>query len=179
MDRVDSRNNWILIDELLDSETDEWRRRMLSQLKQHIQAECGGDLDALMATMVDDPVFHNWNGMTDSGPKGYDNLKLFYNNLIGSGANRFEYAIERIIIGDDTLVTEGAIRVPFTGAMLQAMGVSDAKPDAIYATRGRTVTFWPFSVDGRIIGEDIYSMTSEVTDAEEVELNPYNYGEST
>ena len=48
----------------------------------------------------------------------------------------------------------------------------------MYATRGRTVTFWPFEKDtGKIIGEDIYSMTTDITEAEEVELNPYTYGE--
>jgi len=45
-----------------------------------------------------------------------------------------------------------------------------------YATRGRTVTFWPFSEDGRMMGEDIYSMTTDFADAEEVNLKPYTYG---
>jgi hypothetical protein len=177
METIDSRNNWKIIDELLESETNDWRRQMLSQLKEHVQAECGGDLEALMATLVDDPNFHNWTASEDSGPKGYDNLREFYSNLIGSGSNQFEYRIERIVIGDDTLVTEGEIKVPFRGSMLQAMGITSAKPGAFYATRGRTVTFWPFSKDGRIMGEDIYSMTTDFTDAEEVNLNPYTYGE--
>ena len=177
MNTIDSRRNWRIIDELLEQETDSWRIQMLSQLKEHVQAECGGDLDALMATLIDDPQFHNWNGTEDAGPKGYDNLREFYSNLIASGSNRFEYAIERIVIGDDTLVTEGEIRVPFAGAMLKAMGREDVKDDAFYATVGRTVTFWPFARDGRIIGEDIYSMTGDLKDAVEVNLNPYTYGE--
>jgi hypothetical protein len=35
------------------------------------------------------------------------------------------------------------------------------------------------SHDGQIIGEDIYSMASDITDAKEVKLNPYTYGESS
>ncbi|MBC8270635.1 MAG: nuclear transport factor 2 family protein, partial [Gammaproteobacteria bacterium] len=62
MTTVDSRRNWALIDTLLEDETDSWRIQMLSQLKEHVQAECGGDLDALMATLIDDPQFHNWSG---------------------------------------------------------------------------------------------------------------------
>ena len=177
METIDSRNNWKIIDELLQTEADEWRRLMLRRLKEHVQAECGGDLDALMDTLVDEPRFHNWSATEDVGPKGYANLREFYAGLIGSGSNRFDYRIERIIIGDDTLVTEGEIRIPFQGSMLQTMGIKDANPEAFYATRGRTVTFWPFSQDGRIIGEDIYSMTTDITDAEEVTLNPYTYGE--
>ena len=179
MTTVDSRRNWALIDTLLEDETDSWRIQMLSQLKEHVQAECGGDLDALMATLIDDPQFHNWSGNNDVGPKGYDDLRSFYENLIASGSNRFEYAIERIIIGDDTLVTEGEIKVPFAGTMLKAMGREDVEEDAFYATTGRTVTFWPFSTDGRIIGEDIYSMTSDFSDAIAVELTPYTYGENS
>ena len=39
-------------------------------------------------------------------------------------------------------------------------------------------TFWPFSEDGKIIGEDIYSSTTELQEAVEVNLNPYIFGES-
>jgi len=174
---VDSRNNWQLIDERLTTETDNWRITMLTNLKRHIQAECGGDIDALLSTMIDEPVFHNWTATGDSGPKGFDALKEFYTGLISSGANRFEFNIERIIIGDDTLVTEGAIRIPFPGSMLLAMGIEGVNADTTYATRGRTVTFWPFDPDGKIIGEDIYSMTTDFNDLEEVTLIPYSYGE--
>ena len=179
MTTLDSRRNWAIIDTLLENESNTWRAQMLTQLKEHVQAECGGDLEALMATLVDDPLLHNWAGTTDSGPKGYDDLRAFYSNLITSGSNRFEYAIERIVIGDDTLVTEGEIKVPFAGKMLKAMGIEDVNEDAYYATVGRTVTFWPFAPDGRIIGEDIYSMTSDFSDAIEVQINPYVYGEDS
>jgi hypothetical protein len=174
---IDSRNNWQLIDELLTTETNEWRITMLRNLKEHMQAECGGDIDALLNTMIDEPVFHNWTATQDSGPKGYDALREFYSGLIASGANRFEFSIERIIIGDDTLVTEGAIRIPFAGSMLLSMGIEGVSKDTIYATRGRTVTFWPFDPAGKIIGEDIYSMTTDFDDLEEVTLIPYSYGD--
>ncbi len=174
---VNPRNNWRLIDELLASDTDTWRRTMLEALKQHIQAECGGNLDALMRTMVEEPVFHNWTATSDSGPRGSEALKAFYTGLIASGANQFEFNIERIIIGDDTLVTEGAIRIPFAGTMLQSMGIEDVSPDLTYATHGRTVTFWPFDRSGKIVGEDIYSMTTDFNDLEEVTLIPYTHGD--
>ena len=176
MEVVASREGWRLIDEMLASESDDWRRQMLSQLREHMRAECGGELDRLLATLVDDPQFHNWDKDVDQGPKGAEALREFYTGLIASGANRFEYHLERIVIGDDTLVTEGRIRVPFAGSVLKSMGM-DVKEDAVYATRGRAVTFWPFAPDGRIIGEDIYNMTTDLGEAEEVELKPYTYGE--
>ena len=179
MKTVDSRNNWKHIDKLLESETDDWRRHMLSRLKEHVQAECGSDLEALLATMAAEPAFHIWSGTEDNGPKGADGLREFYAGLIASGSNRFEYAVERIIIGDDTLVTEGELYTPFSGAQLTAMGLEGFNEDKHYATRGRTVTFWPFEKDtGQIIGEDIYSLTSDISTAEEVQMNPYTYGET-
>ena len=178
MKTVDSRNNWKHIDSLLESETDEWRQHMLIQLKEHVQAECGGDLDALLATMSVEPAFHIWSATEDSGPKGASGLREFYAGLIASGSNRFEYAVERIVIGDDTLVTEGELYTPFSGEQLTAMGLKGFERDKQYATKGRTVTFWPFERDtGQIIGEDIYSLTTEITDAEEIVLNEYTYGE--
>ena len=113
------------------------------------------------------------------GNKMIEAADQLYEKLIASGSNRIEYAIERIIIGEDTLVTEGEIKVPFAGTMLKAMGREDVEEDAFYATTGRTVTYWPFSTDGRIIGEDIYSMTSDFSDAIAVELKPYTYGENS
>jgi hypothetical protein len=179
MKTVDSRSNWRHIDELLATETDDWRRHMLTQLKEHVQAECGSDLDALIATMSDNPRFHIWSATEDSGPKGLDALKEFYAGLIASGSNRFEYAVERIVIGDDTLVTEGQLHTPFSGAMLKQMGLPNIDETKMYATKGRTVTFWPFEKEtGKIIGEDIYSITTDFADAEEIELNAYTYGEA-
>ena len=50
---VDSRKNWRLVDPLLADMTNAWRRTMLLALKEHRQAECGGDLEALMLTMIE------------------------------------------------------------------------------------------------------------------------------
>ncbi len=58
------------------------------------------------------------------------------------------------------------------------MGRKGFEKEKHYATKGRTVTFWPFERDtGTIIGEDIYSLTTEITDAQEIVLNQYTYGE--
>ena len=60
------------------------------------------------------------------------------------------------------------------------MGLKGFAKEKYYATKGRTVTFWPFEKDtGKIIGEDIYSLTTEITDAEEIILNEYIYGEDS
>ena len=70
MKTVDSRNNWRLIDEMLETETDEWRRHMLLQLKEHVQAECGSDLDALLKTMSSNLGFISGQQTKTAAQKG-------------------------------------------------------------------------------------------------------------
>ena len=77
------------------------------------------------------------------------------------------------MIGAGTVVTEGEIDRPFTGAQLKAFGRTDVRKDAIYASIGRTATVWPFSQDLKLIGEDLYSQTSNLMDAQQVNLKPY------
>lgn len=173
---LDCRNNWRLLDELLEQEQDTEKRHMLSQIKQHMQAENGGDLAALMDTVMAEPIYHKWAADgSESGPKTRADLEEFYTGLIASGVNQFEYAVERVVIGDRCVVTEGDIRIPFAGAMLQSMG-QDVDADARYATSGRCVTFWPFDADGKIIGEDIYTMGGfDFDKVEKVKVVEYRY----
>lgn len=176
MTTLDCRNNWRLLDQLLEQEQDADKHHMLSQIKLHMQTETGGDLDALMDTVTAEPIYHQWAADgTESGPKNRADLQEFYTGLIGSGANQFEYAIERIVVGDNCVVTEGDIRIPFAGSMLQSMG-KDVDAEGRYATSGRCVTFWPFDADGKIIGEDIYTMGGfDFDKVEKVEVAEYSY----
>ena len=124
--------------------------------------------------MSAEPAFHIWSAKEDSGPKGASGLREFYSGLSASGSNRFEYAVERIVIGDDTQVREGELYAPFSIEQLTAIGLKEFTIDKYYATQVRTVTFWPFERDtGQIIGEDICPLSTEITDAEEIVLNEY------
>ena len=173
---LDCRNNWRMLDELLEKEKSTDKRHMLGQIKLHMQTETGGDLDGLMNTLTAEPIYHQWGADgSESGPKNRAELEEFYRNLIASGANQFEYAIERVVVGADCVVTEGDIRIPFSGEMLQSMGLK-VDVDARYATAGRCVTFWPFDADGKIIGEDIYTMGGfDFESAKKVEVAQYRY----
>ena len=173
---LDCRNNWRLLDQLLEQEPTAEKRQLLNQIKLHMQAETGGDLTTLMSTVTASPVYHQWSADgVDSGPKSRADLEEFYRNLIASGANQFEYAIERVVIGDRCVVTEGNIRIPFTGEMLASMG-KEVDVNARYATAGRCVTFWPFDAEGKIIGEDIYTLGGfDFDNVEQVEVHDYEY----
>ena len=178
MRKLDCRNNWRLLDEMLLAESDSHKKHMLAQIKLHMQTETGGDLAALMDTVTANPIYHQWGADgSETGPKNRADLEEFYRNLIVGGANRFEYMIERVVVGDDCVVTEGDIRIPFAGEMLIGMGL-DLDPALDYATTGRCVTFWPFAEDGKIIGEDIYTLGGfDFEKVEPVEVFDYVYGD--
>jgi hypothetical protein len=173
---LDCRNNWRLLDELLEQESNPNKQHMLSQIKLHMQTETGGDLAALMDTVTTEPIYHQWAADgSESGPKTRADLEEFYTGLIASGANQFEYDIERVVVGEDCVVTEGDIRIPFAGSMLKSMG-QDVDEEGRYATSGRCVTFWPFDADGKIIGEDIYTMGGfDFEKTTKVEVTDYRY----
>ena len=102
-------------------------------------------------------------------------MEEFYRNLIASGANQFEYAVERIVVGERCVVTEGDIRIPFHGEVLVSMGQS-VDPAGRYATTGRCATFWPFDDAGKIIGEDIYTLGGfDFENAVPVEVYDYRH----
>lgn len=173
---VDCRNNWRLLDELLGQNNNPKQRQMLSQIKLHMQSENGGDIDTLMATVTQQPIYHQWSAQgEDTGTKTRGQLQEFYQNLISAGTNQFEYAVERVVIGDQCVVTEGDIKIPFQGEALLAMGQQvDAK--LRYATQGRCVTFWPFDDDGKIIGEDIYTLGGfDLSQAQQADVYDYQF----
>ena len=87
--------------------------------------------------------------------------------------------MQRIVIGDKCVVTEGDIKIPFSGEALVAMGV-DVDASQRYATQARCVTFWPFDDDGKIIGEDIYTLGGfDFNQAQPAEVYDYRYEEES
>ena len=74
------------------------------------------------------------------------------------------------------------VQAEFCGDLeaLMATLVADPRFDhRTGATVGRTITAWPCAIDGRNLGKDIDLMTSNVSDAIELQLNPYLYGEDS
>ncbi len=55
--------------------------------------------------------------------------------------------MDRIVVDDDTIVTEGNFRSRFP--------VDD--PEAVYLLSLRMLIVWPFDADGFIVGEETYS----------------------
>lgn len=159
---IDRWKAWRQIGERIAHTGDERHRAMLECVREHIIAETEPDFDRLMATLCAEPAFHFWvdgNGM-GGGPKGLDAVHAHYRNLIAEQRYIFEIDIDRIVVDDRTVVTEGWFRQLFPGATLHARGlgpdlVDDA--DAVYLVTTRLLLLWPFTEAGELIGEDSYA----------------------
>jgi hypothetical protein len=126
-----------------------------------MRSEIRGELEPLMATLIDEPRYHFWGIGAESGPKGRAAVRAFYEAMIASGGNRFEFVVERIVVDEQAVVTEGSMRQLLPGSSVLAGGVEQVDgrlvdADAEYLTEYHILTVWPGDADGRIIGEDIY-----------------------
>jgi hypothetical protein len=159
---VDRWKAWRQIGERIAATQSERHRAMLECVREHIIAETEPDFDRLMATMCDDPAFHFWvdgNGM-GGGPKGLDAVRTHYRNLIAEQRYIFELDLDRLVVDDRTVVTEGWFRQLFPGSTLRGRGVGEGivdDPAAVYLVTTRLILLWPFTEAGELIGEDSYA----------------------
>ena len=159
--RFDPDRSWKPLEARIATERDPRRRQLLAQVRDHMETEIGGKLEALMATLVDDPQYHLWGVGPEVGPKGRGAVEKFYADMMATGGNRFEFDIRRIVVDDDTVVTEGRMRSPMPGAALVAAGITEVEgapvdEGAQYLNEIQILTVWPAAEDGRLVGEDIY-----------------------
>lgn len=159
--KFDPDQSWAPIEARIAKENDPRRRQLLEQVRDHMRTEISGDLVGLMATLADEPRYHFWGVPVEGGPKGRAAVEAFYRQMIAGGGHRFHFDIERIVVDDDTVVTEGRIRQQVPGAAVIASGIEEVEgepvdSDASYLSETQLLTIWPMTSDGRIIGEDIY-----------------------
>ena len=64
---------------------------------------------------------------------------------------------ERIVVDDDTVVTEGWFHQIFPGTTLLERGADIDDPSAAYQVTMRLLLLWPFTETGELIGEDSYA----------------------
>ena len=133
------------------------QRAMLETVIEHLEAEEAMSLDRLLATLAPEPRYHLWANGADYGPKSREAVADYYTQLVVDNRAVLEFDIDRIVVDDDCVVTEGWIRAINKGAIAKARGwiVDDA--DADYLVTQRVVIFWPFNDAGQMVGEDGYA----------------------
>ena len=159
--KFDPDASWGALERRMESEKDPRRRQLLQQVRDHMQTEISGQLEPLMETLIDEPQYHFRGLGFDMGPKGQEKVYAFYRDMIAGGGNRFQFDIRRIVVDEDSVVTEGYMRSVTTGADLIASGSEEVNgeavdPSARYLGESRILTVWPADEDGRLVGEDIW-----------------------
>jgi hypothetical protein len=147
---------WRELEKRLERTTSPRQRSMLQTVIDHGKAEASASVNGLMATLSADPQYHFWSGGKDWGPKGHAAVRDYYRNFVAGGEGFFESHKSRIVVDDDTVVTETELRQLVPGSVAARRGYAIPDPDGHYLVFARTVILWPFNEDGELIGEDSY-----------------------
>ena len=173
--KIDPNNTWRKVEERLKRETDPRRRRNLETVLAHMKAETTGDLDGLMATITTkrEPHYHAY-GTDDPilSPKGRDAVRQFYAAFVASGAVKLELDVDRLVVDDDCIVTEGLMKIAYPGQLLKLLGHEVPNLDASYLFQTRMCIVWPMDEDGLVVGEDTYVEGDGFAGIAERELAP-------
>lgn len=153
-------HGWQPLLDRIDEETNPLVRRNLEVVAAHVVAEVAGDMDALMATLVDEPAYTVWGSSDSVGPEGHAEVVRWYERLNAAGRNRLDYLIYRVIADEHCVVTEGDFHYAIDGKQLGA-GRTEAgdaiAPGVYYLVTHRVTVLWPIDRSGRIEGENIYA----------------------
>jgi hypothetical protein len=159
MAMMDPTKGYRAVEARLARVTNERHRAILECLRDHLLAEATADFELLLSTLSSNPQYHFWidGSGFGAGPKGTDSVTSHYTQLFEENRSGCEYDIDRIVVDDDTIVTEGWFDQVFPGAILRKRGADIDDPDAVYAHRMRLVLVWPFDEAGKLLGEDSYA----------------------
>lgn len=153
---VDPKRTWELLEQRLAATTVPRHREVLSIVIEHMKAEAEPDLDGLMRTLVPEPAYHFWNAGQDVGPKGWGGVHDYYAAFVASRSNILEFALDRLVVDDHCVVTEGFLKQIYPGGYAAQIGIPVDDPEADYLVVFRQLLLWPVTADGLIEGEDSY-----------------------
>ncbi|MCE2391088.1 MAG: nuclear transport factor 2 family protein [Proteobacteria bacterium] len=173
--RIQPERSFVAIDERIRQTENPRHRAMLENYRAHLAAEVAGDLDAIMATMSDEPAYHTWSpgGEMNGGPKNRAQTVEFYRSIFDNGYNKLERVTEKLVVNDDYIVNEGWLHTIYPGRTLARMGL-DVRPERYYLHSNRVVAILPYVGEGtdvRMDGEDVYTLPGRPTEESIVELN--------
>ncbi len=160
MPLIEPYDSWLALEARAATETNPRYKALLTQVRDHMEYEIKGDLEPLMATLTAAPIYHFW-GNAPNVIEGFEAVEAFYTGMIATGTQQFEVVVERIVVDDNTVITEGRVKQVYQGGGLLRMGLTSANDvelaeAGLYLTDTQLITVWPADPDGKLLGEDIY-----------------------
>lgn len=172
---------WQLLLDRIAAETDPVRKRNLEVVARHVVEEVAGNLEALLATLVPEPEYVVWGASDSTGPTGRAEVLRWYEALKAAGRNRLDYDLHRVVVDEQTVVTEGDFLYAIDGADLSGIERAESgdlvESGTYYLVGHRTLVLWPINADGLIEGEHIYAgerhrVLRPLEDGERPDLGP-------
>ena len=171
-DIIDSTKTFRLLEERIAKTTNPRHLLMLKRVLDHAMGEARLDLDLVMSTLTADPRYIAWGAPADMSPAGRQAVRSFYEDTIVKGGQWFlELDMDRIVVDDDTIVTEGYMRSLYFGADAASRGFPVDDRDGFYILTLRMLVVWPFDADGFIKGEETYSAVTSPDFLEKIETS--------
>jgi hypothetical protein len=157
-DIIDQTKTFRLLEEGIAKTTNPRHLLMLNRLLQHAMGEAKPDLDLVMSTLCPNPRYIAWGAPEDFSPAGLQAVRAFYEETIVKGGQFcLEMDMDRIVVDDETIVTEGYFRSVYYGADAAKRGFPADDPTGFYLLKLRMLIVWPFDAEGFIKGEESYS----------------------
>ncbi len=158
---INPRNSWTALETAAASAATPEQAALISSVVTLLKAEISGDIDALMATLADEPVVNMWHPAGPARLEGYGTIRELYTTMFASGAEQFEFVVEKIIVGESNLVTEGRFKQVYNTRMLEDLGMGhitgdEDSGDGLWMSNAQIVVVWPVADNGKLIGQDIY-----------------------
>ncbi len=132
-DIIDQTKTFRLLEERIAKTTNPRHLLMLNRLLQHTIGEAEPDLDLVMSTLGASPRYITWGAPADLSPLGREAVQAFYQQTIVKGGQFcLEMDMDRIVVDDDTIVTEGYLRSVYYGADAARRGLPADDPTGFY-----------------------------------------------
>ena len=146
------------MDAKIAATSNERHKRHLATVREHMYYEQQLDPEGVMGTLSPKANYKLWINGKDLGAKGIHDIREWYVNTNIRKQRTFviEYDLERVIVDDDVVVTEGQMNlIVDAGYANEYFGLTFG-PDDILLNSFRQVVFWPMDENSKLLGEDFY-----------------------
>src|SRR5262249_16850553 len=123
--KIDPYRMWRLLEERIAQETNPLHRRQLETIGTHMKGEAMGDIDHILTTVAPDAVYILYGppGTPPQSFHGHGEIRGFYNAMLDAISVNQELCVDRVLVEDNCVVTEGVTRTALRGKTLVAAGV--------------------------------------------------------
>ena len=178
---INPHQSWLALEARAAQEGNLRRKALITEVRNHMEHEIKGQLDALMDTLTANPIYHFWGNGEPLVIRGREAVRAFYAGMFQTGGQQFEVVVDKVIASDDHVITEGQVKQVHKGEALLAMNVTQVGDAGVqggdlWLGGAQLVTLWPADADGKLVGEDIYFGASPLANLRKIEpkdLPPY------